>query len=241
MLKKTLAFLLFAFFINLCHANTDQQLWFAYTHQGRITRHWGYWLDIQHRTKNQFANNLHTELFRAGATYYATADLRITAGYAFILGFPSLTNQAFVRPEHRPWQQVFYVYTNKKKNIRLTQYLRSEQRLLHKIAGETLAEGHVFRQRFRYSVMLNVLFNKKQFKQGSVGMVLNNEVMVNAYSADKAKAFDQNRAFAGLSYNLTNNVQVQLGYLNIYAATPKGSDVVHGIRLAAFHNVSWVN
>lgn len=236
-MKKSLLLLVLLIATGIASANTDKQLWFGFVHQGRVHKHWGYWAEVQHRTKNQFASNLHTDIFRFGATYFATTDLRITVGYAAILHFPSLTNQAFVRPEHRPWQQIFYIYTNNKKNVRLTQYLRVEERFLRKTAGEILADGYIFRQRFRYSAMVVVLFNKKEFKQGSVGLVLNNEVFINAYSSDKVKAFDQNRAFAGLSYNLTNALQLHLGYLNIFAFTPKGNEMVHGLRLAAFHTL----
>lgn len=234
-MKKSLLLLLLIAATTTCFATVDKQLWFGFVHQGRVHKHWGYWAEFQHRTKNEFANNLHTDLFRVGATYFVNNDLRITAGYAAILHFPSLTNQSFVRPEHRPWQQIFYVYT--KGPVRFTQYLRVEERFLRKTAGETLADGYIFRQRFRYSAMVVILFNKKDFKQGSVGIVLNNEVFVNAYSSDKVKAFDQNRAFAGLSCNLTNALQLHLGYLNIFAFTPKGNEVVHGIRLAAFHTL----
>lgn len=218
-------------------ANTDNQLWFGFIHQGRLHKHWGYWLDIHHRTKNEFMKNLHTEIFRFGGTYFYNNDLRFTIGYAGIIQFPSLTNQNFLKPEHRAWQQIFFTYTN--KNFRVIQYLRSEQRFIHKTAGEKLVDGYVFRQRFRYNVMFIVLFNKKEFKAGSVGLVLNDEVFVNAYSEDKVKSFDQNRAFGGLCYQLNNSTQLQLGYLNVFAFTPKGNEMVHGIRLFAFHNIDW--
>ncbi|HLP52009.1 MAG TPA: DUF2490 domain-containing protein [Chitinophagales bacterium] len=236
-MKKSLLLLVLIATTITCFATVDKQLWFGFVHQGRVHKHWGYWAEFQHRTKNEFANNLHTEIFRVGATYFVNTDLRITAGYAAVLHFPSLTNQAFVRPEHRPWQQVAYNYT--KGRIRLSQYLRAEERFLRKTAGETLAEGHIFRQRFRYNAMLIILFNKKEFKQGSFGLVLNDEVFINAYSTDKVKAFDQNRAFAGLSYSLTNATQLQLGYLNVFSFTPKGNETVHSLRFVVFHYIDW--
>ncbi len=216
-------------------ANTDEQLWFGYIHQGRISNHWGYWVDIHHRTKNNFAGNLHTEIFRLGGTYFLNNDWRFTVGYAGVLHFPSLNSQSFVRPEHRPWQQVFYTHTW--KNFRTANYLRSEQRLVRKATGEELAEGFNFRQRFRASLMFIYCINKKEFREGSWGIVLNNEVFVNAYSTDKAKAFDQNRAFAGLTYNINPAVQLQLGYLNVFSVIGTKGEMVHGIRLSAFHNI----
>lgn len=224
-------------FYPVLFANTDKQLWFGYIHQGRISNQWGYWIDIHHRTKSNFAGNLHTEIFRLGGTYFLNNDWRFTLGYAGVLHFPSLNNQSFVRPEHRPWQQVFYTHTW--KNVRTANYVRSEQRFLNKTNGESLSEGFIFRQRFRVSTMFIFCLDKREFKQGSWGFVLNNEIFFNAYSADKVKVYDQNRAFAGFSYNIHPGVQLHLGYLNIFSLTPKGEEMVHGVRLSAFHNVDW--
>ncbi|MCW5909222.1 MAG: DUF2490 domain-containing protein [Chitinophagales bacterium] len=227
----------FLFVAAVVTANTDKQLWFGYIHQGRITPHWGYWVDIHHRTKNEFSKNLHTEIFRFGATYFLDNDWRFTAGYAGVLHFPSVSNQRFMRPEHRPWQQVFYTHTH--KNFRTANYIRSEQRLLQNTAAEKLADGFVFRQRFRLSAMFIFCINKKQFKEGSWGVVLNNEVFLNAYASDKAKLYDQNRAFAGLTYNINAALHLQLGYLNVYSLIGTRKETVHGIRLSAFHNFTF--
>jgi hypothetical protein len=229
--------LLLLFVISGClqlRANVDKQLWIGYIHQGRISNKWGYWLDVHHRTKNNFLQNLHTDIVRVGGTYFINDHLRVTLGYAFIIQFPSLTNQGFVRPEHRPWQQIFYTINHKR--IRFIQYVRSEQRFINKTEGETLVDGFHFRQRFRYNAMLITVLTKNGFKQGAVGLVLNDEVMVNAYSTDKVKAYDQNRAFAGLSFNITDALQLHAGYMNIYAFTPKGPEIVHAIRLFLMHS-----
>jgi hypothetical protein len=87
--------------------------------------------------------------------------------------------------------------------------------------------------------MVVFVLNKKQFKQGSWGISLSNEVFINAYSSDKAKIFDQNRAVAAFTYNITDQLQLQLGYMNIFAFTPKGNEMTHAIRLFAFHTIDW--
>lgn len=236
---KKIVLLVFSFFcFSFSYSNTDRQLWFGFLHQARLHNHWGYWLEFHHRTKSDFSNNLHVELIRAGGTYYINDRWRITVGYAFIPQFPSLTNQNFVRLEHRPWQQVFHTVT--KKSFRLTQYLRNEQRLLQKTSGEKIVDGYVFRERLRYSLMLQLLFNPgKAYKQNSVGAVISNETFVNLYSSDKANWYDQNRATAGMFYCITNALQLQLGYLNIFAKTPKGNEVTHAVRLTAFYTADF--
>jgi hypothetical protein len=215
--------------------NTDRQLWFSFSHQGRVSKDWGYWFTLQHRTKNNFASNLYVDLTGLGATYFATDNLRVSAGYAFGLLFPSVTNQSFFRDEHRSWQMVSYSYVSHR--LRLTQMARSEQRFIKSATGEYLKRGYSLRQRFGYSVTLCIMVNNKQYRQGSYGGVLNEEILANAYAADHANRFDQNRAFAGMFYQLTNGLQLQLGYLNVVAATPKGYDVVHAIRMAVFQTI----
>ncbi len=222
---------------NKVSIHMDEQLWFGYFQQGRLHKNWGYWLDLHHRTKNDFAKNLHMEIIRFGGTWYAKDNLRLTVGYAYVPQFPSLTNMEFIRQEHRPWQQLQFVYSS--KNFRAMHLLRSEQRLIEKTSGETIADGYVFRQRFRYNYMLIWIFKKKEFKQGSWGAVLNNEVFINAYSSDKVKVFDQNRAFAGFCYQITNVLQLQMGYLNVFLLTPKRKEMAHGIRLFAYHTIDW--
>jgi hypothetical protein len=215
----------------------DKQLWFGYFQQGRLHKNWGYWLDLQHRLKNDFATNFHQELVRVGATWYAKDNLRLTVGHVYSCFFPSLTNPKFVRSEHRPWQHLQYVYSS--KNFRATHALRSEQRFLQKVNGETIADGYVFRLRLRYSYSLAWSLGKKQFRQGSWGIVLTDEVMINAYSNDKSKLFDQNRASAAIAYHITDEIQVHLGYMNLFALTSKGSEMDHCIRVLAYHTIDW--
>ena len=69
--------------------------------------------------------------------------------------------------------------------------------------------------------------------------MLSDEVFVNAYSADKVKAFDQNRAFAGLCYNLSDEIQVLFGYQNVFLFTTKGKELVHALRLGINHTIDW--
>jgi hypothetical protein len=236
-LKKSVCLACMFFFLQQAFAGTDKQLWFGYNHFGRVANHWGYWVDIQHRTRNNFAENLNIDIFRFGGSYFIKDNLRITVGYAYAAQFPSPTNQSFVRPEHRPWQQFAYNYIG--KNFRATHGLRTEQRFFRKTKGENLISGYDLRLRLRYSYTLSYVFNKKEYKQGSFGGLLNDEVMINAYRTDKSKLFDQNRAYAAFLYHITDALQLQLGYLFIYSFTPQGKEIVHAIRLNAVHNIDW--
>lgn len=235
-MNKLLLRLLLFFCVTLStktFAATDYQLWQAFFQQGRISKHAGYWIDIHHRNKNGFVQNLNTELFRFGGTYFVNNQNRLTAGYAYILHFPSLENQKFVRQEHRPWQM--YQYVHKGKKLSLQGALRAEQRFLQKTRGETIVPGYDFRLRFRLAVIFSYKLNKTKLPCGDILLVLNNEAMVNGYSSDKFKVFDQNRAFAGIGFQITETFQVQAGYMHFYFATAKGYDHAHVPRIFFIH------
>jgi hypothetical protein len=67
-----------------------QQVWFGYVNQTRLSDHWGLWLDLHLRSKEDFVNDLSTSIVRPGISYYANDRLRFTAGYAYVNFFPRM-------------------------------------------------------------------------------------------------------------------------------------------------------
>lgn len=212
---------------------TDRQLWLAFFQQARISKHAGYWIDIHHRTKNEFVQNFNANLFRFGVTYYITNQARVTVGYAYILHFPLVEHQSFFKQEHRPWQMVQHGYKNKVLN--LVGAFRAEERFIQKSKGKTILPGFDFRLRFRFNILFNYKLNRKPLPFGNILLVLNNEAMVNGYSSDGFSVFDQNRAFAGLGFQVTETFQVQAGYMHFYFATAKGYTHAHTPRIFFIH------
>ncbi len=226
---------LFSFFSGTrLYAETDHQLWLAYLNQGRITDKAGYWVDVNFRTHNQFANNFSTVLFRIGGSYFIKDNLRFSAGYVYAMGFPSLSNQSFFKQEHRPWQHIQYGYVISPK-VRLNTGFRAEERFIQKSKGEKIVPGYEFRNRLRLSAGLSVQINRQKLAIGNIFLLISNEVMVNAYSTDKAKLLDQNRAFIGLGFQVAEPFQIQMGYMHWYLATTKGYDHIHTLRLNLVH------
>lgn len=218
-------------------AETDYQLWQAYVQQARVSNKAGYWVDINFRTRNHFADNFNTMLFRVGGTYFVKDNVRLTAGYVYAMHFSSLEDQSFYKQEHRPWLNIQYVQNVSRYKFQTA--LRLEERFIQKSKGAKILEGYESRTRVRLSAGISVQLNKKKLPIGNILFVLNEEAMINAHSTDNAKIFDQNRAFCGFGFQIAEPFQLQLGYMHLYLATTKGYDHVHAIRVNFIHNLDF--
>jgi hypothetical protein len=215
-----------------------EQVWTAYFNQSRFSKKWGMWLDVNLRTKDNFAEKLSLFMVRPGITYYLNDQVKLTAGYSWINLFPGDNHQNISRPEHRPWQQVQW-HTNMPK-IKLMQWLRVEERFRRKVKNnDELADGYNFNWRFRYNILSQFPLNKKRFQPGTFSFVLSNEVFVNAGKEIIYNYFDQNRFFAGFHYHINKTDNLQFGYLNVFQQLGAGNKYrsIDAARIFYFHNM----
>lgn len=209
--------------------------WAGYINQTRITDKWGIWLDI-HGRRTDFMDRWAAQIIRPGITYFASDQLRFTAGYAFTRTYPA-PGLSTVRPENRLWQQVFY--TTRHKRLSTSQWIRIEERFNRKIENDQLQPGHNFNFRFRYFLNLMVPLNTDYLEPRSVFFVFNDEIHINAGKEITYNVFDQNRLFLGLGYQFTKSFNLQAGYMNQFQQLPSGIrfNNNHVFRVFAFHNL----
>ena len=215
-----------------------EQVWLAYFNQTRFSNNWGIWVDIQLRTKDDFVEELSTFLARFGGTYYLNDNTKLTLGYAFINHFPADNHQNISQPEHRPWQQI--QWHNKYSKLRTMQYFRLEERFRRKILNDDeLADGYSFNWRLRYNFFLQVPFNKDGPVPKSLSFVLNDELHINFGEQIVYNYFDQNRFFVGLSYQVNQTDNIQLGYNNVFSQNSSGNQyrMMNGVRVVYLHNL----
>ena len=214
-----------------------QQVWLGYFNQARFSDKWGMWVDLQLRTKEDFFTNFSQGIARVGLTYYVQDDLKATLGYAYINHFPADNHPTTSQPEHRAWQQL--QWHNKYKRIRLMQWLRLEERWRRKIENGEKADGYLFNYRVRYNIFSQFALSKQPFKAGSLSFVLNDELHVNFGKEIVYNYFDQNRFFAGFSYQVNNHDNLQFGYMNVFQQLATGNRYrsIHAARVFFFHNL----
>ncbi|GAA4399442.1 DUF2490 domain-containing protein [Nibrella viscosa] len=218
--------------------NPQQQLWVAYFNQIRFSNRWGFWLDVHARRTGDFIERWSTQIFRPGITYYLSDQVRLTAGYAYVLHYPQ-TDGVAVRPEHRPWQQINW--SGRFGKLHTNQWIRLEERYNRRMNGNELGEGYRFNYRFRYNLTVQVPLKGDRIQPGVLNFAMQDELHVNAGRQITYNYFDQNRLFIGLAYPFTKSFLAQFGYMNVFVQQPVGNVFTnnHTIRLFLFHNLDF--
>lgn len=212
----------------------QEQAWLGYFNQTRFSTHWGLWADVQFR-RTDFLARWNQHLFRAGLTYHLADNVRLTAGYAYVGSY--LSPSGIVRPEHRPWQQVWW--TGRSGRLNLVQWIRAEQRFNHRVRGDQLADGYGFNWRLRYNFLLQIPLKGETMRPGVPNFVLQNEAFINLGKQITDNYFDQNRFFVGVAYPFSKALTVQAGYMNLFQQQAAGNAFVnnHVARLFLFHTL----
>jgi hypothetical protein len=216
----------------------DQQVWFGYNSQSRISNKWGIWLDGNLRTRKDYFTNFYQNVVRVGIMYYLNDVTRITAGYAWINYFPDEGHWAVSQPEHRPWQQIHWQTQYAKSS--LSHRLRLEERYRRKILNDsTLADGYNFNFRARYNLVFQVPLSRRGIVPNTFSFITSDEIMVNFGRQIVYNYFDQNRFFVGFGYHPNTVDQLQIGYLNIFQQLSAGNRYrnSHVVRIFFFHNL----
>ena len=215
-----------------------QQTWAGYINQTRLSDHWGIWLDMHLRTKEDFVSDLSTAIFRPGISYFANDRLRFTLGYAYVNFFPADDHPGVSQPEHRPWQQVYWQIPGKRSRVINT--IRLEERYRRKIKNaDELDEGYNFNFRARYNTILLLPLSKNAFAKNTLSVSMNNELFVNFGKQIVNNYFDQNRLLVGFAYHVTEKDYLHFGYMNLFQQLPAGNKyrMFHVARVFFYHNI----
>jgi len=216
---------------------TLEQVWLGYFNQTRLNDKWGFWLDAQIRTKDNFTDSLSQFIFRPGVTYYIDNNTKLSLGYAFINHFPADDHPDISAPEHRIWQQIQW-HTSYSR-IRTMQWFRLEERYRRKITDGELGDGYNFNFRMRYNFLMQVPMGAKKYEKGAVSCVINDEIHINFGKRIVYNYFDQNRFFTGFNYFLNKHDNIQFGYMNLFQQLSAGNKYrsIHTARVFFFHNL----
>jgi Protein of unknown function (DUF2490) len=205
--------LLFAF---SAHGETieDGRLWLTVNAVGKLpVEHWHWYAELQPRWRHE-GSELDQLIIRP-AIYYALNDhSSIWMGYAHVVTHPA-GRSAF--EENRLWQQYLYNFSPI-KSVSIQSRTRFEQRWLEN-SDDT---GYKLRQLVRLTTPSNLHPN--------LTWVVYDEYFVNLNNTDYSakKGFDQNRAFIGGNWALSQHAKLEIGYLNQY---------VNGIKANAENHV----
>lgn len=198
--------------------------WYVYQATARITSKFGFQMDYQFR-RHGWGESWQQSVTRSGIDYFLNSNTTITAGHLWAVTYPYGKQPIkFEFNEHRIWEQV--VLKHQTGRFYFSHRYKVEQRFIeNKIAdsqGQPHTDGNLFRQRFRYRFMFSVPLNKKTMENKSLALVVSNEFFINFGKGIAKNVFDQNRFSAGLGYQFSEKLKIQVGYLNQYILKSDG-------------------
>ena len=171
-------------------------------------------------------------LFRPFVDYKFKENVIFSAGYTLIRTYPySKYPVVATTPENNIWEQVTLKQQFNKLTI-LHRY-RYEQRWMGNLQykaseNDYTVSDYTFGHRFRYRITFMYNFHKKWFAH------IFDELWVKADKKFRSGSFDRNWVYAGLGYNVTEFLNVQLAYLHQFV--PKSSSLLerhHGLQVSA--------
>jgi hypothetical protein len=212
------------------HIELREQAWLGYFNQSRFTDKSGLWVDLHFRATDNFIKQTTVTIARLAYIYYLTDDVRLMAGYAYATRYSAPVDI----PEHRPWQQIFWL--ERKNWFNLAQTFRIEERYRRKVA-DGRAGDYDFNWRFRYNFAVTIPLTSKTVQPNTTFFYLSDEIHINAGKNIMNNYFDQNRLFAGLGYQFTPHLNAHLGYLFVFQQEASANQFVHinAIRLFVIH------
>ena len=155
--------------------------------------------EVQYRNYNA-VGDLEQLLLRTGLGYNLTPNNNnLLLGYGFIRSenYQNLDTK-LVLNEHRIYQQ--FITKQSFGRVSLSHRYRLEERF---VADD-------FKMRFRYFLATNVALNHKLLVPNTIYLSAYNEIFINA----KNQLFDRNRIYGGLGYKVSNNLKLEIGYMN---------------------------
>jgi hypothetical protein len=171
-------------------------------------------LELQHRFVDN-ASDFSQRLIRPSITYRLDETFTVTLGYAHVLTDP---NAGSPFSENRPWQQLGYAIHRNDYGLNVSGRTRLEQRFVE--TGDDV--GWRVRQMFRVEIPFQ---NKGQIK----GLVWNETFLgLNSTDWGQRDDLDQSRTFVGVMTPVSENVQLEAGYLNQWINRP-GEDLINHV------------
>jgi hypothetical protein len=163
------------------------------------------WVEAQQRMGG---NGMRQEILRSAIGYYPKPYWGLYLGYGWQPKFNDFVN------ENRAYQES--LFDNYLGKLRIMNRTRFEQRFIEDVQGVSLRLRHQLR-------LVHPLWNSKHWF-----IAAQEEPFVNFNSPTNGPVggFDQNRAYAGIRYQMTKSVAFELGYMNQYINKPSGEENV---------------
>lgn len=214
---KYILLLLFAIAVKSAEGQSQFSGWFGNFSTFKLSNKFSIHFDGQLRSTDDL-EHISTLLLRTGLNWHAKKNMIATGGYAFIHNRRAIGVVTGYAPEHRLWEQ--FIVSHPFTNTTLSHRFRLEQRFISKSTvedDELKNEGNVFANRVRYFFRTMIPIGRK-LQPNTFFAGLQNEVFLNFgdKSGVNGETFDQNRAYLALGYRISQQCDIEIGYMNQY-------------------------
>ncbi|GAB2769936.1 hypothetical protein HNQ93_000409 [Hymenobacter luteus] len=182
--------------------------WLLFFSDSRLSKRWGLHAEtqlIRARTSELDWQNV----VRLGVNYHAADVLVLSGGYAHSrsyleAGYPTPLSA----PEHRLYQQV--QLQDHKSRVKFQHRYRLEQRWVQFMP----MRSYTYLNRMRYQLRLALPLIGRELAPGVPFVVASDELFLGFGRHETNSLIKQNRAYAGLGYQISKAASVEVGYLN---------------------------
>ncbi|MBQ4914780.1 DUF2490 domain-containing protein [Maribacter sp. MMG018] len=199
--------------LTMAQENGENELgsWFMYFGTNKISDRWSVHTEAQFRYY-ETASNFNQLLLRTGINYHINSDAIATLGYGYIDTDPTFEGSldAANLTEHRIFEQ--FILKNKVWEFLFEHRYRLEQRFISQTDILSDPEQNLDRteHRARYRLQVTLPLTDIFF------LNFYDEIFINLQN----EAFGQNRLYAALGINVTEDLSMQFGYLkNHFSST----------------------
>ena len=220
--------------------NRDNGAWLGLYTTYWFSKKWGYYGEY-HVRRADFVNRMSKLYMRFGVNYKVDTNLRLTVGVVNRFtwsDYPESPLEERVVPEYRFWEQA--LFTAKYFGLKFVHQLRVEQRW--KRSTQIADPTYYYYNRFRYKILAYGPIFGPLLETGSLFFCFYNEIFMQQGEKVEFNYYEDNRAYAGLGYGLTDSVHLHVGYMKSFGQLDAFRFRNHDIfRLSIYHKLSFFN
>lgn len=224
--------------------------WFTYNGDHQISPNWAVHTELQWR-RTRLVLGRQQLLSRLGLVYTLAENVQVSGGYTQLTTYPygdyPTADLGQPTPENRIYEDVTFASTYGR--LRLEHRLRLEQRWLGQLAESNprRVESWQYQHRARYQISGQLPLQGPDIDDGELYINFFDELFISFGSNVGRNVFNQNRISGGLGYQLRDNWQLELNYLNQWtqhsAPAPDTQQAVfehnNGFRLNVIYNLDF--
>jgi len=212
----------------------DTGVWFGLYTTYWLSNKWGYYGEY-HVRRSDFLERMSKLYIRLGANYRVDHHLRLTLGvvnrYTWT-DHPGSPEEEDYVPEFRFWEQL--LFKNRHFGMNLYHQLRVEQRWRR--STKIIDPTYYYYNRFRYKFLAYLPIFGQLITKNTFFLCVYNEIFMQAGKKIQYNYYEDNRAYLGVGYAITDDIHLHFGYMKSFGQLDEFTFRNHDIlRVSLYH------